>query len=103
MIKIKGLDKTLKDIADTKKAIIEKEQARLTQDLVAKLKIATPIDTGNARDSWHIQNKNIINDAEYISDLNEGHSPQAPAKFIEKTILSDKNFKTSGFIVNEKG
>ena len=55
------------------------------------LKDATPVDTGRARDGWHAEYigdvYNIRNPVEYIDKLNEGSSKQAPAHFIENTVL----------------
>ncbi len=62
-------------------------------DLMLKdLKEVTPVDTGNARDSWRKVAKPdgsfvIENDAEYIQLLNQGTSKQAPERFIESTVL----------------
>lgn len=85
-------------------------------DTLTKLKSATPVDTGRARNSWALtQNKTTFRDAKtgavlpttlppisgneietlyltngtpYIEDLNQGSSKQAPARFIEATILT---------------
>jgi hypothetical protein len=58
--------------------------------LLAKLRAATPVDTGYARSRWvavelgaHID---VLNDAPYIMVLNDGHSKQAAAGFIERCI-----------------
>lgn len=78
--------------------------------LKTKLTLNTPIDTGYARSRWvydkeillrvsfKLSNKYFIkftdevytvtNDAPYIEYLNRGSSKQAPAFFIEKTLLS---------------
>ena len=60
-----------------------------------ELVLATPVDTGNARESWEVARdrtkKNptfiVSNNTEYIGALNEGHSDQAPAHFIEAIAL----------------
>jgi hypothetical protein len=67
--------------------------------LVERLKEATPVDTGNARDGWKLKDDTIINEVEYIVPLNNGHSQQAPSHFIEKTVLSHPNIKVDGIIV----
>lgn len=58
----------------------------------------TPFDTGNAQKGWRsvgkiseVINTNkskivIRNDVEYIQRLDEGHSSQAPANYVEQTI-----------------
>ena len=59
---------------------------------IRNLKEATPVDTGYARSRWKANNTvygfEIENDADYISDLNEGSSRQAPAFFIEQELSS---------------
>jgi len=62
------------------------------------VKEATPVDTGKARDGWRLQGTKIINDVDYIEELNGGSSKQAPKHFIEKTVLS-LGYKVKGTIV----
>ena len=93
-------------------------------ETVNKLKAATPIDTGRARNSWTLtKDKNKFKDAKggygevdslgpvpdtyaetlfatngtpYIEDLNRGSSKQAPARFVESTIL--QNYTPAGVL-----
>lgn len=67
--------------------------------LVADLKEATPVDTGNARDHWVLEGNRIVNTVEYIEDLNRGSSKQAPEFFIEKTVLKNPAIQPKGSIV----
>jgi HK97 gp10 family phage protein len=71
--------------------------------MVSDLKSVTPVDTGNARDSWSAVTTpvsvDIQNTAEYMKYLNAGSSKQAPAFFIEATAL--KYGKPVGPIVEE--
>jgi hypothetical protein len=96
MIKIKGLpdlDKLFKEQLKVQKPAILKK-------LVEDLKDATPVDTGEAREGWHLDTQgNIVNDVEHIEYLNAGSSKQAPAHFIEKTLLTQKGINPSGTIV----
>lgn len=71
--------------------------------LLTRLKQETPVDTGHARDSWRIEGDKIINDADYISTLNEGSSNQAPSNFIERTVLSENGVAPNGNIVTNIG
>mgnify|MGYP001164603648 FL=1 len=65
------------------------------QTLKNELVLATPVDTGHARESWDIHKVigakvptfDITNDASYIGKLNDGYSDQAPAHFIEAIAL----------------
>ena len=94
--------------------------ARFAVNLANELASQTPIDTGAARSNWSIgidtpnqgfdKNKTdgrvdsrplhelknfkvlyITNNAPYIVRLNEGHSPQAPARFIERAVFNSVN------------
>jgi hypothetical protein len=77
--------------------------AKKRVEAVTKLRDETPIDTGEARDGWRIdENGNIVNDVEHITPLNDGHSQQAPAFFIEKTLLSLRGIRPRGTIVRPK-
>lgn len=67
--------------------------------LVTALKEATPVDTGEARNGWHVEGNSIVNNVEHIGMLNEGSSSQAPAHFVERTLLSQKGVTASGTIV----
>jgi len=64
-----------------------------------QLKVVTPVDTGRARKGWRneivmkrtksledVEAGTIINEVEYISTLNNGHSKQAPKYFIEQVL-----------------
>jgi hypothetical protein len=87
----------------TKKVSDEKSRRKDTiiRQLVTNLKNATPVDTGKARDGWRAERGKIINDVEYITELNDGHSEQAPARFIEAVIIRDPRVKPAGIIVRE--
>lgn len=60
--------------------------------LLRDLQAVTPVKTGKARDSWHLDygdvTATIRNDVDYIKHLNAGSSQQAPAYFIENTVLN---------------
>jgi hypothetical protein len=90
-------------------AAIEKELRARALQAFADVKLATPVDTGISRNSWYIgytetyinaksggagniqliQKKDkpteiiVTNGVTYIQFLNNGHSQQAPTKFIE--------------------
>jgi hypothetical protein len=69
------------------------------QELISALKAETPVDTGRARDGWLYRDNAIINDVEYVNELNQGTSKQAPSHFIEMTLLSQEGVKPNGVIV----
>lgn len=89
-----------KELSTAHQKVAEQE----VNKLVAELKDATPVDTGAARDAWKVDKLNgkftIVNDQPYVSDLNEGHSQQAPAHFIEQTVLNHPNVIVRGQIVS---
>ena len=95
---------------DTDK-VIEQELRAKSLRAFADVKLMTPVDTGQARNSWYIgytekyyggegSNSNITilvpkdkpqeiivtNGVTYIQFLNNGHSKQAPTKFIESAF-----------------
>jgi len=89
---------------DIKKMVIaeaNKKKKSIINNLVNKLKDATPVDTGKARDGWYADGDKIKNDVEYINYLNQGSSMQAPTHFIEKTLISN-GAKPEGTIVSSK-
>lgn len=98
MIKISFKGSLKKDLD----SLVAKEKSKIMSNLVNALKDATPVDTGEARDSWRQEASSIINDAEHIRYLNEGSSEQAPAYFVEKTLLTQKGIRPSGTIVRLK-
>lgn len=66
---------------------------KITFDVERDLKLATPVDTGRARGGWvstapsaPYQPGVVENNVEYIEALNNGHSQQAPANFIENVV-----------------
>jgi len=103
-----SIDKLKKD---TDK-VIEQELRAKSLRAFADVKLMTPVDTGQARSSWYIgytekyyggksggtSNISIIrpknkpeeiivtNGVTYIQFLNNGHSKQAPTKFIESAF-----------------
>ena len=103
-----SIDKLKKD---TDK-VIEQELRARSLKAFADVKLMTPVDTGQARNSWYIGytetylndvgggNSNIsilrpknkpeeiivTNGVTYIQFLNNGHSKQAPTKFIESAF-----------------
>jgi hypothetical protein len=79
-------------------AEIAKQKPKVMIEVVRRLKLTTPVDTGEARDGWRIEGDKIINDVEHINRLNEGTSQQAPARFIEATVMSVPGVKLTGAI-----
>ena len=104
-----GLTTAVEDLDKDINKTMEKELRSRALKAFADLKLTTPVDTGQARNSWYIgytetyfnqktpvsSNINILvpkdkpnkiivtNGTTYIEFLNNGHSQQAPTKFIE--------------------
>ena len=105
-----GLTTASKDLQKDINKAIEQELRSRALKAFAEVKLTTPVDTGQARNSWYIgytetynnqktapatsnvnllvpkykPNKIIVtNGTTYIEFLNNGHSKQAPTKFIE--------------------
>ena len=78
---------------------VSDRKVKKLKEILKALQEATPIDTGNARENWRIEKDKIVNDTEYIDVLNAGSSKQAPAYFIEKTLLTQQGVYPSGTIV----
>lgn len=116
-----GLSNLEKDVEKEVDKFAEKTTRANALDSIGKVKLATPVDTGAARNSWYIgykesyydeskgdtnpqSNINILepkdkpqkifvtNGVEYIKELNEGNSKQAPQKFIESVF--EENFES---------
>jgi hypothetical protein len=107
-IKFKGLKREFAKLHDEVTAIVSEDSREAADELLSQLKAATPVDKGHARDSWRVDEDYvdpvtqetriaIINDAEYIDELNRGTSRQAPARFIEREAL--KLFEPNGVVV----
>lgn len=98
-----GIDAVIAEIAAKAKKTKAQVERDVANEAVKRLKEATPVDTGRARDGWKVdENNNIVNDVEYIEDLNNGHSQQAASHFIESTLLSVPGVRPNGFIVTHK-
>jgi len=98
-IEIKNVEKELKKVEKEIKKTVHKKVKLNAKNLLQDLKISTPIDEGRARDGWYLTDfTNVIinkldasveinNDVPYITELNDGSSRQAPARFIELNAL----------------
>lgn len=54
----------------------------------------TPVDTGQARRGWRRKGKDVLNNVEHITYLEDGHSKQAPSGIARPTIKEiNKRYK----------
>lgn len=85
------------DLIRQQKAIIaHAEQAatdlrdKIAVDIYADLLRETPVDKGQARQGWQLDligdEQHVQNSVPYIGRLNDGHSTQAPAGFIDAIV-----------------
>ena len=100
-LKVSGISEVTREL-EAALNDIDHRKARILRRTVDALKDATPVDTGNARDHWKVERGAIVNEVDYLSELNHGHSNQAPALFVEKTILESVDVKPNGIIVTYK-
>jgi hypothetical protein len=87
-----GIDSTFKEVGIYHKNTEHAEMLKRVTSMKNELVASTPIDTGYARSRWQIFGGNIgmysvENDADYIDELNRGHSKQAGPYFIERVAL----------------
>ncbi len=92
LVNINGVEKTIADLTNNIRSARNKTLEAKIPGIVESLREVTPVDTGNARDSWKATISSgkalITNDTDYIEHLNAGTSSQAPAFFIERTMLT---------------
>ena len=81
-----------KDLGITKQMAVDLT-AKTTLDAHRDLVLATPVDTGQARQGWEATTPTkfgeagvIENNVEHIVYLNDGHSKQAPEQFVEQIV-----------------
>lgn len=77
-------------------------QHKRAQQLVKALADNTPVDTGEAQQGWRYTGTAIVNEVDHIENLNDGSSKQAPAHFVERTLLSFQDVAPNGTIVRSK-
>ena len=63
---------------------------QIAQDILEVARSKTPIDKGQARRGWRLENsireKRIVNRVPYIDELERGHSKQAPNGILGPTV-----------------
>ena len=101
-ISIRNKEEFLSELHSEVNQSVDKQFDTFRKKLLYALRKATPIDTGVARYGWVLTPKSFVNNVEYIDELNEGSSRQAPNRFIEKTLLRHQGVKPSGIIVRHK-
>lgn len=98
--KTSGIKEEIARLKKLAKVDIDQKLQKRKKDLTVKLSNVTPKDTGLAASSWRVTDNSIVNDVPYIDDLNAGSSKQAGPRFIEKTLLEEKDVSPSGTITD---
>jgi hypothetical protein len=92
-------------VTGTRQAIasLEREKEKLmttiAQDILEVARSKTPIDKGQARRGWRLENlfreKRIVNRVPHIDALERGHSKQAPNGILGPTVreISQRRYK----------
>ena len=110
-IRLRGIGSTFRELNEDITEEVAEDTRSEAGELYRNLQAATPVDTGFARSSWRVSRVTrgfgreseiiIENTAEYIDDLNRGSSRQAPARFIENTVLR-QDLTPVGSIVTDR-
>jgi hypothetical protein len=103
MIKVTGIAETIAKLNKDVSQDVKEKKLVVMNKAINLLALGTPVDTGRAQNGWHIEGDTIVNRVPYISDLNKGHSPQAPERFVETILISMPEVKPDGVIVREVG
>jgi hypothetical protein len=98
-IKVKNRDAVMRSVRASIYEAAERSMTTRRERMREKLEMVTPVDTGEAAASWRVEGNQLVNDKEYIVNLNEGSSKQAPARFIEQALLSEAGVRPNGVVV----
>jgi hypothetical protein len=94
-IRVRGTEEVKRSLEREKEAFF----TRVAEDIKAVAVQKTPIDKGQARRGWRLENsyksKNIVNRVSHIVPLEEGRSKQAPRGILGPTIreISNRRYK----------
>lgn len=99
IVRVQGLEAALESLdLDIQSEVNQLVRSRTLQAF-GDVSLATPVDTGRARNSWRVSDtiyqisdfdligQEVVNTTSYIEDLNMGSSNQAPSLFIEQSFL----------------
>ena len=99
-VTVRGVNAALNQMDSELSVEISREVRESTLAAFGDVTTATPVDTGNARNSWRVNptlteqgspvpyaGQRVENTTDYIESLNDGSSGQAPPRFIETAFL----------------
>lgn len=85
-ISVKNTRRVVRSLEREKEAF----HTRVAYDILEVARSKTPIDKGQARRGWRLENryraKNIVNRVPHIEALERGHSKQAPNGILGPTV-----------------
>ena len=94
-ISVTGTNKVMRNLEREKDSL----HSRVAQDILEVARSKTPIDQGQARRGWRLENrsrsKNIVNRVPYIDLLENGRSKQAPNDILGPTVreITNRSYK----------
>ena len=90
-VEVTGVKSEIANLEEEVAKEATKELHRYAIKAFAGIKRVTPVDTGRARNAWFLDRDKtsvtFTNNVDYIKRLNEGHSKQAPPRFIEQVVF----------------
>jgi hypothetical protein len=94
-ISVTGTNKVMRNLEREKDSL----HTRVAQDILEVARSKTPIDQGQARRGWRLENrsrsKHIVNRVPYIDLLENGRSKQAPNGILGPTVreITNRSYK----------
>ena len=99
-VRVIGLESSIRELNVDQQVAIDRETRQRTLAAFGDVKRNTPVDTGQARNSWSYSKESdnregmlsldryeVTNTTNYIEILNMGSSRQAASNFIESSFL----------------
>ena len=100
-MEIQGLNeftKALNNASNNFEDEAEKTLNNITNKLIAKVKLKTPVDSGVLRKSWHSKKDGdlarvVYNNVKYASHVEYGHRTRGGKSFIDGVYMLEKSVK----------
>jgi phage gpG-like protein len=100
-MEVQGLNeftKTLNNASNNFEKEASKKLDVITNKLIAKVKLKTPVDSGLLRRSWQPKKINnlerlVFNNVKYASHVNYGHRTRGGKSFIDGVYMLEKSVK----------
>lgn len=100
-MEVQGLNeftKTLNNASNNFEKEASKKLDVITNKLIAKVKLKTPVDSGLLRRSWQPKKINnlerlVFNNVKYASHVNYGHRTRGGKSFVDGVYMLEKSVK----------